>query len=196
MSPSYSPHTHKPTRTRWQSHKCLLDTEWDKYINGTTFHCDPEYLAPSDAEAPIEDQPSPDDASPTTLSPGYVADSDSEEDPADYPADRGDDADDESLDDDDDDDNYDEQEASEDDDEEEEHLWSTLLLRRTARMSVRPQIPMSDTTEALIAEYTSAPTPPSPPLMCHCCTRSVVDSWLMEGELDLEGLPWTLLAYL
>ncbi|GKB55818.1 hypothetical protein Tco_0912004 [Tanacetum coccineum] len=34
MSPSYSPHTHKPTRTRWQSHKCLLDTEWDKYING------------------------------------------------------------------------------------------------------------------------------------------------------------------
>ncbi|GJY83440.1 putative ribonuclease H-like domain-containing protein [Tanacetum coccineum] len=34
MLPSYSPHTHKPTRTRWQSHKCLLDTEWDKYING------------------------------------------------------------------------------------------------------------------------------------------------------------------
>ncbi|GKG57588.1 hypothetical protein Tco_0587186, partial [Tanacetum coccineum] len=30
-------------------------------------------------------------------------------------------------------------------------------------MSVRPQIPMSDTIEALIAEYTSTPTPPSPP---------------------------------
>ncbi|GKA86007.1 hypothetical protein Tco_0807718 [Tanacetum coccineum] len=37
------------------------------------------------------------------------------------------------------------------------------LRRRTARMSVRPHIPMSDTAEALIAEYASAPTPPSPP---------------------------------
>ncbi|GJV81383.1 hypothetical protein Tco_1517253 [Tanacetum coccineum] len=53
-----------------------------------------EYLAPSDAEAPIEDQPLPDDASPTSLLPGYVADSDSEEDPrgtSDLPADGGDD---------------------------------------------------------------------------------------------------------
>ncbi|GJT91608.1 hypothetical protein Tco_1080453 [Tanacetum coccineum] len=30
-------------------------------------------------------------------------------------------------------------------------------------MSVRPQTPMSTTGEALIAEYASAPTPPSPP---------------------------------
>ncbi|GJS61377.1 hypothetical protein Tco_0656161 [Tanacetum coccineum] len=41
----------------------------------------PEYLVLSDAEAPIEDQPLPDDASPTALSSGYIADSDSEEDP-------------------------------------------------------------------------------------------------------------------
>ncbi|GJX50414.1 putative reverse transcriptase domain-containing protein, partial [Tanacetum coccineum] len=42
----------------------------------------PEYLAPSDDEIPIEDQPLPADASPTALSPGYVADSDPlEEDP-------------------------------------------------------------------------------------------------------------------
>ncbi|GJY94074.1 hypothetical protein Tco_0510435 [Tanacetum coccineum] len=34
----------------------------------------PEYLAPSDAEAPLEDQPLPADALPTALSPGYVAD--------------------------------------------------------------------------------------------------------------------------
>ncbi|GJX46860.1 hypothetical protein Tco_0272050 [Tanacetum coccineum] len=40
----------------------------------------PEYLLPSDAKAPIEDQPLPDNASPTTLSPGYIADSDPEED--------------------------------------------------------------------------------------------------------------------
>ncbi|GJW31093.1 hypothetical protein Tco_0051125 [Tanacetum coccineum] len=77
----------------------------------------PEYLVPSRDEAPIEDQPLPDDASPTALSPGYVADSDPEEDPeedhADYPAD-GEDGDDESSDDDDDDDDADdEDEASE-----------------------------------------------------------------------------------
>ncbi|GKF11778.1 hypothetical protein Tco_0049704, partial [Tanacetum coccineum] len=50
----------------------------------------PEYLVPSGDEAPMEDQPLPDDASPTALSPGYVADSDPKEDPeedhADYPA--------------------------------------------------------------------------------------------------------------
>ncbi|GKG12025.1 hypothetical protein Tco_0346262, partial [Tanacetum coccineum] len=58
----------------------------------------PEYLVPSDAEASLEDQPLPVDASPIALSPGYVADSnlnedpeeDPEEDQADYPADRGD----------------------------------------------------------------------------------------------------------
>ncbi|GJV25962.1 hypothetical protein Tco_1378657 [Tanacetum coccineum] len=81
----------------------------------------PEYLLPSDAKAPIEDQPLPDNASPTTLSPGYIADSDPEEDleedPTNYPVDGGDDDDDESFDDDDDEE---EQEASKDDDEEEE----------------------------------------------------------------------------
>nr|GFD57710.1 hypothetical protein [Tanacetum cinerariifolium] len=55
----------------------------------------PEYLAPSDDEAPLEDQPLPGDASPITASPDYVADSDPKEDPAkdleddqaDYPVD-------------------------------------------------------------------------------------------------------------
>nr|GEW10527.1 hypothetical protein [Tanacetum cinerariifolium] len=51
----------------------------------------PEYLAPSDDEAPLEDQPLPADASPIAASSDYVADSDPEEDPeddqADYPAD-------------------------------------------------------------------------------------------------------------
>nr|GEY40585.1 hypothetical protein [Tanacetum cinerariifolium] len=40
----------------------------------------PEYLVPSDVEAPLEDQPLPVDASPIAASPGYVADSDSDED--------------------------------------------------------------------------------------------------------------------
>ncbi|GJV11151.1 reverse transcriptase domain-containing protein [Tanacetum coccineum] len=69
----------------------------------------------------MEDQPLPADASPTALSPGYIVDSDPEEDegdpeedPADYPADGGDNDDDESSDDDDDDDV--------EKDEEDEHL--------------------------------------------------------------------------
>nr|GFD63677.1 hypothetical protein [Tanacetum cinerariifolium] len=52
---------------------------------------------------PMEDQPLPADASPTALSPGYVVDFDLEkdekdpkEDPAYYPADRGNNDDDES----------------------------------------------------------------------------------------------------
>nr|GEW98005.1 retrotransposon protein, putative, unclassified [Tanacetum cinerariifolium] len=84
-----------------------------------------EYLVPSNTEAPMEDQPLPDDASPPTLSLGYIADfnpkedpeEDPEEDPVNYPADGGDDADDESS----DDDDFVE-EDEEDDNEEEEHL--------------------------------------------------------------------------
>ncbi|GJR18874.1 reverse transcriptase domain-containing protein [Tanacetum coccineum] len=72
------------------------------------------YNTPSsdeELEAPMEDHPLPADASPTTLSPSYIADfdpkkdeEDPEEDPADHLADGGDDDDNESSDDDDDDD--------------------------------------------------------------------------------------------
>ncbi|GJU52913.1 hypothetical protein Tco_1226627 [Tanacetum coccineum] len=80
---------------------------------------------PSDEELeePIEDQPLPVNASPTALSPGYIADSDPEEDgedpeedPTDYPANGGDNDDNESSDDDNDDDDVVKEE------EEEEHL--------------------------------------------------------------------------
>ncbi|GJS10520.1 putative reverse transcriptase domain-containing protein [Tanacetum coccineum] len=147
-----------------------------------------EYVAPSDDEIPVEDQPLPGDASPTALSPGYVVDSDPleedleedpEEDPADYPADGG------------------------DDDEEEEHLApadsavlptidfvpsteETELFKTDesaatpppppliivpvsmthlyrARIYVRPHTPSSPSTKALIVEYASTPTPSSPP---------------------------------
>nr|GEW81901.1 hypothetical protein [Tanacetum cinerariifolium] len=74
------------------------------------------------SEEPIKDQLLYADASPTPLSPGYIADSDPEEDeedpeedPADYPTDGGDNDDNESYDDDDDDDDVEK-------DEEEEHL--------------------------------------------------------------------------
>ncbi|GKG02153.1 hypothetical protein Tco_0306858 [Tanacetum coccineum] len=67
------------------------------------------------------DQPLLADASPTTLSSGYIADSnqeEDEEDPADYPTDGGDNDDNESSDDEDDDDDVEKDEE----DEEEEHL--------------------------------------------------------------------------
>ncbi|GJZ04340.1 hypothetical protein Tco_0537615 [Tanacetum coccineum] len=91
----------------------------------------PEYLVPSEDEAPIEDQPLPADASPVALSSGYVPNSDPEEDPeedseehADYPADGGD-GDDKPSDDDNGDDIDDDDEEpfkdEEDDEEEEEH---------------------------------------------------------------------------
>nr|GEV31908.1 hypothetical protein [Tanacetum cinerariifolium] len=84
------------------------------------------YLAPSDDEAPLEDQPLPANASPIAASPNYVADSDPEEDPeddqADYPV-VGRDGDDEPFDDDDtDDEDLKEEPFEKDGEEEEEHL--------------------------------------------------------------------------
>ncbi|GKC82184.1 hypothetical protein Tco_1137901, partial [Tanacetum coccineum] len=134
----------------------------------------PEYLAPFDAEAPMEDQPFPDDASPTTLSPSYVADSDSdenpEEDPEEDPIDKGDN-DDESSDDNDNDDEEEEEEhvASEDDDEEEEeHLAPTdsssvPTINPVFQLRIQRHLRLTTTIKALIAEYAFAPTPPSPP---------------------------------
>nr|GFA09899.1 reverse transcriptase domain-containing protein [Tanacetum cinerariifolium] len=76
----------------------------------------------------MKDQPLPTDASPTALLPGYIDNSnleedeeDLEEDPVDYPANGGDNDDNESSDDDDDDDDV---ERDGEDDEEEEHLAS------------------------------------------------------------------------
>ncbi|GJV89214.1 hypothetical protein Tco_1533152 [Tanacetum coccineum] len=129
----------------------------------------PEYLVPSDVEAPLEDQPLPADASPTALSPGYVADFDSEEDPeedpeedhADYPADGGDDDDEPSDDDDDDDDTDDEDdehfEDEDDDEEEEEHLAPA----DPSTVPVVDPVPSTGNTEAFETDE-STPTPRSP----------------------------------
>nr|GEW28101.1 hypothetical protein [Tanacetum cinerariifolium] len=143
-----------------------------------------EYLAPSDDEAPLEDQPLPIDASPIAASPDYMADSDPEEDPkddqADYPADGGDGDDEPSDDDDDDDDDTDDEDPAEgpfEDEEEEEHLAHAdpsarpivdpTCLRR-ARKIVRPEPPMSASMEACIARHAALPSPallvPSLPL--------------------------------
>ncbi|GKA28128.1 hypothetical protein Tco_0714296, partial [Tanacetum coccineum] len=128
----------------------------------------PEYLVPSEDEAPMEDQPLPADASPVALSPGYVPDSDPEEDPeedseeehADYPADGGD-GDDEPSDDDSDDDDADDDEEpfedEEDDEEEEEHLAPA----DSPVIPVADPVPSAGDTEAFETDE-SAPTPRPP----------------------------------
>ncbi|GKA38419.1 retrovirus-related pol polyprotein from transposon TNT 1-94 [Tanacetum coccineum] len=82
-----------------------------------------QQVSDEELEEPMEDQPLPTDASPTALSPGYIADSDPEkdeedpeEDPADHPVDGGDNDDNESSNDD------DVEKGEEDEEEEEEHL--------------------------------------------------------------------------
>ncbi|GJV08592.1 putative reverse transcriptase domain-containing protein [Tanacetum coccineum] len=129
----------------------------------------PEYLVPSEDEAPMEDQPLPADASPVALSPGYVPDSDPEEDPeedseeehADYPADGGD-GDDEPSDDDTDDDDADDDdeepfEDEEDDEEEEEHLAPA----DSPVIPIVDPVPSAGDTEAFETDE-SAPTPRPP----------------------------------
>ncbi|GJR76353.1 hypothetical protein Tco_0088718 [Tanacetum coccineum] len=129
----------------------------------------PEYLVPSEDEAPMEDQPLLADASPVALSRGYVPDSDLEEDPeedseeehADYPADRGD-GDDEPSDDDTDDDDADDDdeepfEDEEDDEEEEEHLAPA----DSSAIPIVDPVPSAGDTEAFETDE-SAPTPRPP----------------------------------
>ncbi|GJY66025.1 putative reverse transcriptase domain-containing protein [Tanacetum coccineum] len=124
----------------------------------------PKYHAPSDDDLlPAKDQPLPADASPTTLSPGYIADSepikdnfkeDPEIDPVNYA--------------------IDEEEESSDDDEEHLALADSAL-------PVPDSVPLSKETEpfetdesaatpppprsphTIIVKYVSAPTPPLPP---------------------------------
>ncbi|GJT70648.1 putative reverse transcriptase domain-containing protein [Tanacetum coccineum] len=121
-----------------------------------------EYLVPSDNEAPMEDHPLPADASPIALSPGYVADSnpkeDSEEDHADYPADRGDDDDEPSDDDDDDDDTWDDEEEPFGDEEEEEHLAQV----DSSAVPITDLVPSAEDTEALETDEAAPTSVPSP----------------------------------
>ncbi|GKA54519.1 hypothetical protein Tco_0753468, partial [Tanacetum coccineum] len=128
----------------------------------------PEYLVPSEDEAPIEDQPLPADASPVALSPGYVPDTDPEEDPeedseeehADYPADGGDGDDEPSDDDTDDDDADDDEEPFEDEDEDEEEEEHLAPADSSAIPMVDP-VPSAGDTEAFETDE-SAPTPRAP----------------------------------
>ncbi|GKB40022.1 hypothetical protein Tco_0884964 [Tanacetum coccineum] len=125
----------------------------------------PEYLVPSEDEAPMEDQPLPVDASPVALSPGYVPDSDPGEDPeedseeehADYPADGGD-GDDEPSDDDSDDDDVDNDEEPFEDEEHDEEEEEHLALADSSAIPVVDPVPSAGDTEAFETDE-SAPTP-------------------------------------
>ncbi|GJT30942.1 hypothetical protein Tco_0911217 [Tanacetum coccineum] len=110
----------------------------------------PEYLAPSDDDIPVEDQPLPADASPATLSPGYVADSDPEEDSIDYVANV-------------DDDEEEEEKSSEDDDDEEEEHLAPIDSNAIASLAVDP-VPSAEETDPFETDE-SAATPP-PPAYC------------------------------
>ncbi|GKD60477.1 hypothetical protein Tco_1297986, partial [Tanacetum coccineum] len=139
-------------------------------------HVYSKFMPPKDEVFLAEEQPLPATISPTTDSPGYIADSDPkedheeelEEDPDDYPTDRGDndDNDDESTDDDKDDDD----DVEEDEDEEEEkHLALADSVpppvhRVTARMSVRAQTPISLPSDIEVSRLLSIPTSPPSPL--------------------------------
>ncbi|GJR52263.1 hypothetical protein Tco_1402784 [Tanacetum coccineum] len=130
----------------------------------------PECILQEDEILPAEEQPLPAAASPTADSPGYVLESDPEEDPADYPADR-------------DDDDDDDEDEDKDEEEEEEHpaLADSVppVHRMTARISIRDEpsisLPPMEEVERLLALTTPPPSPltplssplpqiPSPPL--------------------------------
>ncbi|GJV17215.1 putative reverse transcriptase domain-containing protein [Tanacetum coccineum] len=128
----------------------------------------PDYV--SGLEEPEQAPPSPDyphaaDASPTTLSLGYIVDFDPEKDPedesedgpTDYPTNRGYDEDDDSSGD--DADAKDKEEASGEDEEEEEHL---ALADSTVVSSVVDPVPSAEKTEPFETDE-SATTPPPPP---------------------------------
>ncbi|GJY32122.1 hypothetical protein Tco_0415617 [Tanacetum coccineum] len=121
----------------------------------------PEYIPPEDDVFPAEEQPLPAATSPTADSPGYVPESDPEEEPS------GDDANDE----------------DEDEEEEEEHPAPADSVppvhRMTARISIRDEpsisLPPREEVERLLALTTPPPSPltplssplpqiPSPPL--------------------------------
>ncbi|GJX91021.1 hypothetical protein Tco_0344347, partial [Tanacetum coccineum] len=132
----------------------------------------PEFMPPEDEVFPVKEQPLLVALLPTADSPGYIADSDPkedpnedpEEDPTNYPASEGDDNDDEDESSDDD----------EDDDDDETEPFKTDKSTATppphpaycvtARISIRPQTPVSLPSDTKVARLLAIPTPPPSPL--------------------------------
>ncbi|GKE34360.1 hypothetical protein Tco_1453682 [Tanacetum coccineum] len=130
----------------------------------------PEFMPPEDEAFPAEEQALPAAVSPTADLPGYIADSDleedPEEDPTDYPADEGDndDDDDESSDDDEDDNDDVEEDEEEEEEEEEEHLAPADSVPSPA-YQVDRLLAISTLLPSPLTSYSSTlPQIPSPPL--------------------------------
>ncbi|GKE68735.1 hypothetical protein Tco_1526807 [Tanacetum coccineum] len=138
------------------------------YVPGPEY---PEYLAPSDDDIPVEDQPLPTDASPIALSPGYeeeeAFDNDVEEEEEEHLAPTN-----STLPAIDSVPSVKETKPFETDESAatppppispQTIVPSSMTRLRRARMTVRPQTSLSASIEALIVEYGFAPTPPLPP---------------------------------
>nr|GEW72467.1 reverse transcriptase domain-containing protein [Tanacetum cinerariifolium] len=131
----------------------------------------PDY-EPEDDVLLAEEQLLPAAISPTADSPGYILESDHEEDPADYPTNKEDNTeeDEESSRDDDDNEEDDEEEnENEDEEEEEEHPALTYSIpppvhRVTATMFVPDQTPIPLPSEIEILSPQLLISPPPPPL--------------------------------
>ncbi|GKC82711.1 hypothetical protein Tco_1138428, partial [Tanacetum coccineum] len=154
------------------------------YVPGPKY---PKYLSLSDEEVLVEDQPYVVADLPIALSPGYVADSDPEEDskdgPVDYPADGGDGDDDDSFDDDDE-----EEEASEE--EKEEHLAPTDFV-------IAPVVDHVLSSEETVRLLALPPPPPpsllislSPPSANECLDRCLVAPALPSSPLPIIPYPY------
>ncbi|GJY32919.1 hypothetical protein Tco_0417388 [Tanacetum coccineum] len=142
----------------------------------------PEFMPPENEVFPAEEQPLPAAVSPTADSPRYIVDSDMEEDEedleedpeedlTDYPAEGGDDGDDEDeLSDDDEDDDDDDHAPSAEETEPFETDESATTppphpaYRVTARMSIRPQTPISLPSREEVDRLFALPSPPPLPL--------------------------------
>nr|GFA64705.1 hypothetical protein [Tanacetum cinerariifolium] len=153
------------------------------YVPGPEHPPSPDYI-PGTLRGPTL----PDDASPTAASPGYVADSDPEEDPkddhADYPVDGGNGDNELSDDDDDDDDTGDEDEEpfedEDDDEEEEEHL----ALTESSIVPIVDPIPPAGDTEAFETDE-STPTHSG---------YGITDTWDEIVDTLMEIAPTTLMG--
>ncbi|GKA09973.1 putative reverse transcriptase domain-containing protein [Tanacetum coccineum] len=133
----------------------------------------PEFMPHEDEVLPVKEQPLSASLLPTSDSPEYIVDFDPEEDPkddpVDYLTDRGDDDDDDDESSDDDEDDDDDVEEDEDEGEEEEHLASadsasSPAYRVMARMSIRPQTPITFPSKEEVDILLAISTPPPSPL--------------------------------
>nr|GEY00942.1 hypothetical protein [Tanacetum cinerariifolium] len=173
---------------------CVLEPEY------------PEYIPPEDEVFPAEEQPLPAAASPTTDSPGYIPESDldedlkddddedPEEDPADYLADHDDDDEEEEPFGDDADKEDDEQDEG-DDDKEEEHPASVdsipppPALCVMARISFRTQPPTLFFTKEEAERFLAMPIPPSSPLTLLSSPLPQIPSPLIPASPPILPIP-------